>query len=227
MRLLHSLDNLLCEETDDNGNTALIHACSKGSKEAIEVLIGEFKVDIHKVGKGRLNCFLTAVYYGQHDILTYLHSIDEDLHKKVDNNGYSALLIASQYGYLKTVELLIQNFNADVYKVNLRGMNSFHLAVTTGKLDILKYLHSTDESLCRATTSYPDNMGRSTSNPDKSLLSDADWIYFKRYPEKWIGKTAFELALLFRKLKSIEFLISIKLPNDVSTEQLFLSSNDC
>merc|ERR1712159_191079 len=97
--------------------------------------------------------------------MRYLHSVDESLCKGKDEDGYTALALAIEYCSKETVELLITEFNADIHKLSYNGRNCVHCAVIYEEdlceydeedeydiqkiQDILKLLHSIDDSLFR------------------------------------------------------------------------------
>nr|DBA14988.1 TPA: hypothetical protein GDO54_004256 [Pyxicephalus adspersus] len=63
-------------------------------------------------------------------------------HVKVDipdKLGFTPLMVASQKGYLRLVELLVER-GADVHQTNGSGKNSVMLACFSGHLDVVKYL---------------------------------------------------------------------------------------
>ena len=131
---------------------ALTSAREFGSKETVELLIKEWNADVHDLNQRGRNCFLWAALGGNPDIMRYLHSIDANLCKGKDEDGDTALTLASCYGSKETVELLIKEFNADVHELGYRGQNCFLRAVVGQKYDIMRYLYSVDPDLCHQQT---------------------------------------------------------------------------
>ena len=149
MRFLQVFNKELCKKRDENRCTALIIASLHASKETVKLLIDEFKDDIddiHQVNNDGLNCFQAACIGGKHDTMRYLHSIDDSLCTLKDHAGRSALILASIYGNKETVELLINEFNADIYDT-AEGISCFVGAAMYNKHETLRYLYTIDEKL--------------------------------------------------------------------------------
>merc|ERR1711972_1063132 len=114
------IDRNLCKRKDENGDTALTLASRYGSKETVELLIKEFNADIHELGFDGRNCFLMAAEGGKLDSMKYVHSIDKNLCKRIDKYGQTALTLAIYYGSKETVELLIEEYNADIHALGYK-----------------------------------------------------------------------------------------------------------
>ena len=122
-------------------------------KVLLDFCAEKYNAGIHKLGPKGRNCFLQATispYYStdeRYGILRYLHSVDENLCKGKTEDGYTALTLASEFGSKEIVELLIEEFNADINELGSEGRNCFLCAASGGKLDTMNYLHSKDENL--------------------------------------------------------------------------------
>ena len=88
MRHLHSIDKTLSQAKDDRKDTALCLSVEHGSKQTVEYLISELRVDIHETGFYKRNCFLRAAQGGKIETMKYLNAIDETLSqgRDIDND---------------------------------------------------------------------------------------------------------------------------------------------
>jgi len=77
----------LVEARDLNNETALTLASEFGSKETVELLIGELNADIHATNDSGYICFFSAFVGAKIETLRYLHSVDSSLCQQTDNNG--------------------------------------------------------------------------------------------------------------------------------------------
>ena len=93
--------------------------------------------------------FLLAAENDKHDTMRYLHSIDENLCKGKNEDGDTALTLASRFGSKETVELLIKEFNADIHELGFQGRNCFLSAASGDKHETMRFLHSIDGYLCK------------------------------------------------------------------------------
>ena len=149
---LHSIDNTLIMAREHDGNTALCLATQLPSKDMVEYLITELKVDRYETGyKGR-NCVLTAARTDKLEMLKYLHSIDHTLIMARDDDGDTALCLAGRNASKKTVEYLITELKVDIHETGHLGHNCILAAITRDKIDNVIYLNSIDPMLIEAIT---------------------------------------------------------------------------
>ena len=98
MRYLHTIDETLYQAKDDQKDTALCLSSKLGSKQTVEFLITELKVDIHETGFLGRNCFLQAATGGKIETMKYLNSIDATLTRARGTDDSTSLTLASQFG---------------------------------------------------------------------------------------------------------------------------------
>ena len=82
--------------------------------------------------------------------MRYLHSLDDTLFRARDENNDTALTLAGYYGSEEAVNYLITELKVDVRETGENGRNCFLSATEGGKIDMMRYLHSLDDTLCRA-----------------------------------------------------------------------------
>ena len=119
-------------------------------------MVEENKDFLKILGPHGRNCFSEAAIYGNHVIMKYLHSINDNLCKVKDKYGDTALTSASKHRSKETVELLIKEFNADIHELGPYSRNCFQCAALGGKHDTMSFLHSIDENLCKVKDKYGD-----------------------------------------------------------------------
>ena len=129
-------------------------ACWFASKEMVEMLILDFKLNLKEPGIAGLSCFAHAVCGNKHETMKYLNSLNPKLCQEMINDyfGASALMLASQFSDIETIKLLIDEYNEDIKKLDSEGRNCFHWAVYGEKTDNMKYLHSLDPNLWKNRT---------------------------------------------------------------------------
>jgi len=166
LRNTYATDNSLAEKEDDEGRTPLTEAARYCSLDVVKILIEEFGVDVEKTGKQfyavcerfvKTNCFLAAATGGKDETLLYLHKKYPDLCKQIDEDGDTALTLASQFGSKSTVELLLDQVKLDVNKTGLNGRNCFLAAAEGGKDETTLFLHEKYPELCKQTDDYGKN----------------------------------------------------------------------
>lgn len=64
-----------------------------------------------------------------HNILQYTRK-----HNNSNNNGYTALMYASKYGFLDIIKLLVEKYHVDIYKLTIK----FNKASNITKYDSIK-----------------------------------------------------------------------------------------
>ena len=151
MRYLNQKNPKLKEQRGDYGNFALSLAVSKPDLKTVKFLIEEVQVNIHMTGtayenKGQ-NCFLVAAYRGEIEIMRYLNSKNSELKKKRDSSRNTALTLASTNADLETVKFLVEEMKMNVRAVGEFGRNCFLTAASVGRIEIMRYLNSIDDSL--------------------------------------------------------------------------------
>ena len=106
-----------------------------------------------------VNKLLIAILHEDYHKIKLLHKKDETLifskHKIIENHGVhffdTVLNFASRRSSKETVRFLIDEFKLDVRETGHKERNCFFAAIEGGKIDLLKYLHSVNETLVNAT----------------------------------------------------------------------------
>lgn len=130
--------------------TALIVASKEGNLEIVKYLISKGANVNDKVIAGEIGGFtalMSASAAGHTEIVKYLILKGADINAKADN-GRTALIIASQKGYLEVVKALAEGKGgffkkgADINAKGNNGKTALINAVFEGHLDVAKYLIS-------------------------------------------------------------------------------------
>ena len=114
-----------------NGKAALIEACEKGYYDIVEYLV-ESGANVDIINMDGATPLGAALENGHTDIAEYL------LDKGVNIN--KVLLRACRRGYIKVVEVLLEQYKANIETVNKIGDTPLIVACKYKKIDIVKYL---------------------------------------------------------------------------------------
>jgi len=145
--------------------------------------------------------FLLAAQFGDIKALRKFYPIDDSILKSRDENGDTALILASRYADKQTVEYLVE-LGVDKTKVNRYGMNCFHAAVLGGKLDVLDYLYKFNDEL-RESGSTNYESGPYDDEPELSNY-ESGWASHSRTLE---NDTPLTLCCRFGDAKTLKHMI--------------------
>lgn len=123
--------------SETNCESPMRMAIEHGTKELVQCLI-LMGVHIHNV-KDRLSPLHIACRLGKLESVKLLLAHGVDIEER-DNESYSPLIIAAQYGYTEVVVYLIEN-KAD-YKATLQGMTAREIALKEGETELVKAMDS-------------------------------------------------------------------------------------
>lgn len=123
--------------------------------------------------------------------------IGADLNRQ-DMNGITPLMIASNYGNLTSVKVLVE-LGADTRKIDKRGYSALHFASVKNQISIVKYLFGNIPPMKRTTTLATH------------LKEIAQWCTNKK------GETAMVLASQQRHHKLVELFSMALLYSDIPT----------
>ena len=123
-KYLHSVDDTLIRARGDNGNTVLCLASQDSSKETVQWMIEEVKIDVNETSLGGLNCFHAAVLGGKIKTTEYLDSINPMLSQAQTINGETAWNFAVGIKSQTSVDYLIKRPFANQEAVIFDGEES-------------------------------------------------------------------------------------------------------
>ena len=213
IKRLYSIDNQLCEERDENGDTVLTLASGFGKTETVKLLIEDLKVNINSFSLNGQNCFLRAAHEGKHNTMRYLHSVDLNLCKATDREGNTALILASKFGLKETVELMIKEFDANIQEIDASGRNCFLVAAKADKVDTIRYLYSIDKTLCKRKDEDSNNVltlaSEHASAETVKLLIQLCKYYIDIDEVGFNGRNCIHCAVVGGKPDTIRYLHSI------------------
>ena len=105
--------------------TALTLAGANGTLSAVKLLIERYKVSVQDTGRDRRNVFHTATLGGKTDTMMYLGYNFPELINARDDRNETALTLASEFGSLQVVRLLIERLEVNVQETGSYGRNAF------------------------------------------------------------------------------------------------------
>ena len=154
-------DHIICNLADPKGQTPLHLAVIRGSMSIIELLITH-GADIARIDDIGQTCLHLCSELGYEQILAFLLDHGGDfLLEQADRDGNTPLHIASLFGYLPCVKLMLETA-AEVMAVNRKGLTPYNLASSRGHhqvgLLLLEYQgHHTTASITTAPASTNNN----------------------------------------------------------------------
>ncbi len=150
-------DHIICNLADPKGQTPLHLAVIRGSISIIELLITH-GADIARIDDVGQTCLHLCCELGFEQILAFLLDHGGDfLLEQPDRDGNTPLHIASLFGYLPCVKLMLETA-AEVMAVNRKGLTPYNLASSRGHhqvgLLLLEYQghHTTNASVAPVPT---------------------------------------------------------------------------
>ncbi|EAY21304.1 ankyrin repeat protein, putative [Trichomonas vaginalis G3] len=129
----------LSEVANNNNFTALLGACLSGNVRLVKSLI-EGGCNKNVVDNFGNNALLNAAGNGKTEVIRYLITQGFDKNYRKESSGFDSILLASQEGFLETVQFL-SLLGCDVNSKNKDGANCAYFAAKKGHLEVLKFLH--------------------------------------------------------------------------------------
>ncbi|TFK17787.1 ankyrin [Coprinopsis marcescibilis] len=123
---------------DKQGLTALAHAAERGSKDAVEVLLGVEGVDYNCVDAKDRTPLMMAANGGSVDVVALLLKLEGIKVKSRDNEGKTALAHAISSGHIKTCEALLKVDSIRANYRTLEGLNYLMLAAKSHNAELIR-----------------------------------------------------------------------------------------
>ena len=139
----------LVDMPDNNGNTALHAACSRGHPNIVSTITGAYKslsIDIYSVNdSGQTPLHLAAANGHVNTAMSLLSATTgTPTHKKlltaVDGDGCSSLHLACQKGHYRMALYLSEEYPGNVYSLNNKEEGLLHAAAQSGNEDLVQFL---------------------------------------------------------------------------------------
>jgi ankyrin repeat protein len=128
-------------QSDSEGNTALMAAAHAGYVDALLCLVEEFSADVHqrRSSDGR-TALMAAAHGGSVDALTCLVELGADV-KETISDGSTALMEAAYAASVDVVQCLVKEFGASVNQPRSNdGITALIAAARDGDLDMVRCL---------------------------------------------------------------------------------------
>lgn len=150
------LDNKasITERGHGDGQSALHLAAEGGHVHVVRHLVEKRGSSVHeRYAQEELNWtpFLSAAWYGHVPVMQYLLASDHSTLSECDAKGNTALMLAARNGQLEAVQWFFHNpaINRETPAISLRkkntnGLNYFLLAVSGGRLSVVRWLLAKD-----------------------------------------------------------------------------------
>jgi ankyrin repeat protein len=106
VELLLSQPDILVNEKDSDGKTALIWASWNGLTYIVELLLSQPNILVNEKDNSGRTALFVASFYGRIDIVELLLAQPDILVNEKDNSGRTALMLANLKGHARIVELL-------------------------------------------------------------------------------------------------------------------------
>lgn len=143
------------ELAENNDISPLCAACKSGHSRIVDVLLKK-GADIFKSDKNGC-CSLHAASESGHTAIVgqLLKAKNNAIINQCDNDGRSALFVASYHGEIQVVKLLIEK-NANIDKCNKQYISPLMAACTEGRYEVVNFLINSQADIFKT-----DNKGRS------------------------------------------------------------------
>jgi ankyrin repeat protein len=122
------------EKKNEFGDNGLIIAIMEGHRNIVELLI-QNGANVNATNSTNKSCLKLALELNHYNILELLFDYGAIYDSKT--RDYSLLMVASKYGYIKLVRLLIQK-GADIHLTNFDGEDCLMLAAQEGHWHIVE-----------------------------------------------------------------------------------------
>jgi ankyrin repeat protein len=127
----------LVNSKDDNGNTPLLWAATKGHKNVAALLLAS-KAEVNVSDNGGETPLFAAAAFDHKDVAELLLTNNARINAK-DNRGLTPLHAAALAGHKDVAELLLAN-QAEVNAKDNDGQTPLHLAASEGRENVVKLL---------------------------------------------------------------------------------------
>lgn len=155
-------DTININQADNEGDTALIYACSCGYIKLVKFLIENFKdsIDINQVNNEGNNAFMLACFFDENSIYAEPHleivkilieNFRESINiYQVNEDGNNALMLACDFEddyddnkhHKNIIKLIMENYSKviNINQTNKKGQNALNVAVENDNGDMAKFL---------------------------------------------------------------------------------------
>jgi len=138
VKVLHELGATNLDAVDEDGQTVLIAASQNGDVDSVKVL-HEIKADLNLCGEGG-TAMHHAAFGDQTEMLKILHQLGAKNLDAEDEDGHTAMMVASTAGNIQSVKVLLA-MKANI-NVCTKAGTVMHDAVEGGHSKMIKTLHA-------------------------------------------------------------------------------------
>ncbi|XP_075966513.1 photoreceptor ankyrin repeat protein [Anarhichas minor] len=158
------------EEADGPAASTLYRACARNEPVSLQRVLerGVTKAEVTELDINGMNGLMVACYKGFMDIVYGLHSCPFMDINHQDNEGNTALMIASQAGHVNTVMYLLNYYpGIDTEIKDCRGFTALIKAAMTGRNDVMAallmagaHIHAVDSTRGKCAQDWAVKTGR-------------------------------------------------------------------
>lgn len=123
-------------ETDDDGWTALMYAAQNGHLEIVRIIVDNFDVD-DSINADGFTALMLAVENNYYMVVDKLLRAGADINA---GRGNSAVILASEAGYVDVLNLLFESQTVDLNKVGKDGYTALMFAAQNGHIEVVQKL---------------------------------------------------------------------------------------
>ena len=206
---------------DNNGKTALHHACKYGTVHVVKMLTDYLQtLDIFQRTQNGSNIFHLAAINPDNRVMEYLlRKFKHDFIDKEDFDGYRLLHCALENGTNETVKFLLDSrseFGIDISANTFNDKNVLHLAVKYERFDMIAYLYEALDEDSFNLDIEVDNHGRTPfhlacKNAKLKIIKDLVYMRPKLIKNFYSGVDDF--ALTGKRKEVWDFIQKYRLRN--------------